>query len=457
MRKFVMYCGAVTVLLAAGTVAAGPLITERINVNPTTGAQADGISDSPVLSADGCVVAFVSQSGTLAPPSYGLTTGSPAQVYAVNRCVTPHTLELVSVTNNGAAAADRACLAPNISADGRYVAFFTPATNLPVPGSGQNGLAPLVFVRDRVTQTTLSPLEAWRPTPQNNGAVGVDGTAAIRYMSADASRFAFDFRSPPAVQQNLYVVNFSAGVSTLQSICPAMDNACLAGTSDYLSISADGSKVLLQSTYPFVAGGGSGLYSLYSYDVATAASTLVSVTANGTPANASVEPLSDISLSGDGHLLAFSSDIATNFPGNTSNTLLLKNATTGAVTLISAMSDGTPVKIGYGIALPQLSADGNRLAFTAENQLVPHNNQVGHDAVVADLSLARLGSACISASGSFGRFGCDGVTISADGKWVGFRSISNNLVPNDTNGEPDIFVVALDPAVDIVFVDGFEP
>ena len=83
MRKFVMYCGAVTVLLAAGTVAAGPLITERINVNPTTGAQADGISDSPVLSADGCIVAFVSQSGTLAPPSYGLTTGSPAQVWTL--------------------------------------------------------------------------------------------------------------------------------------------------------------------------------------------------------------------------------------------------------------------------------------------------------------------------------------------------------------------------------------
>ena len=113
--------------------------------------------------------------------------------------------------------------------------------------------------------------------------------------------------------------------------------------------------------------------------------------------------------------------------------------------------------IGYGIALPQLSADGNRLAFTAESQLVPHNNQVGKDTVVADLSLGRLGSACISASGSYGRFGCDGVTISADGKWAAFRSVSDNLVPNDTNTEPDIFVVALDPAVNVVFADGFEP
>ena len=168
---------------------------------------------------------------------------SPAQVYAVNRCVTPHTLELISVTDDGSAAADAACLAPNISADGRYVAFVSPATNLPAPGSGQVGAAQLVFVRDRVAQTTLSPMEAWR---QNSGGVGVDVTAAIRYMSADASRFAFDFRSPPAVEQNLYVVNFSAGATTFQPICPALDNACLAGTSDYMSISADGNASLQQ-------------------------------------------------------------------------------------------------------------------------------------------------------------------------------------------------------------------
>jgi Tol biopolymer transport system component len=454
MRRLARYSAAMA-LLSSTPVFAGALITERVNVNPSTGIQADGISYSPALSADGCVIAFVSQSGTLAPASYGLTTASPAQVYAVNRCVTPHTLELVSVTSNGAAAADRACVAPNISADGRYVAFVTQATNLPVPGSGLT--YGLVYVRDRMTQTTLSPLEAWRPTTLNNGGIGVDSTAAIRYMSADATRFVFDFRSPPAVDQNFYIVNFSGGVSTMQPICPALNNPCLAGTSDYLSISADGSTVLLQSTYPFVAGGGSGLHSLYSYNVATTASTLVSVTANGTPANANVDPLSDISLSGDGHLVAFSSDTATNFPGNTSNTLQLKNVTTGAVTLISASSDGTPVKIGYGIALPQLSADGNRLAFTEENQLVPHPYQVGNDAIVADLSLARLGSACISASGSYGLLGCDGATISADGKWVAFRSNSRNLVPNDTNSEPDIFVVALDPAVDVVFAEGFEP
>jgi Tol biopolymer transport system component len=457
MRKSLIDSAAA--MLAFSTAAfAGPLVTERVNVDPATGVQADGPSYSPVLSANGCVVAFVSQSGTLAPAGYGLTTSSPAQVYAVDRCATPHTLELISVTNDGTGAADRACLAPNISADGRYVAFVTPATNLPVPGSGQNGAGQTVFVRDRVAHATLSPLEAWRPTPQNNGGVGIDGTAALRYMSADATRFAFDFSAQPTIQQNYYVVNFSGGASTLQGMCPAASNACLAGTSDYMTISADGSTVLLQSTYAFAASGVSGIYNVYSYDVASAASALVSATATGTPANASDQPLSDISLSGDGHVAAFSTYLATNFPGSTTDTLQLKNVSTGAVTLVSALDDGTPVKVGFGVALPQLSADGKRVAFTANHsELAPHYNKSLYDAIVADLSLGRLGSVCISASGAYGRLGCDAVTISTDGKWAAFRSLSDNLVPNDTNTVPDIFVVSLDAAVDVIFADGFEP
>ena len=456
MYRLCRYLAAMMALTSAPAFAAA-LMTERVNVNPTTGLQADGISYSPVLSGDGCVVAFVSQSSTLAPPGYGLTTGSPAQVYAMNRCVIPHTLELVSVTNDGSAAADNGCSAPNISADGRYVAFVTAATNLPVPGSGQNGAPNGLYVRDRLNHTTLSPLEAWRPRSQNNGSIGVDGSAALRYMSDDASTFVFDFRSPPAVQQNLYIVHYSAGVSTLQPLCAANDIACLTGTSDYLAISGDGGTVVLQSTYAFDGGSSNGFYNVYTYNVATAVATRASLLTNGSAANQSVDPLSDLGISGDGHEVAFSSGTASNFPGDINDTLQLKNVPGGAVTLLSATVDGTPEKIGYGIALPKVSADGNRVAFTSENQLVPHNYQVGYDAIVADLSLGRLASACISASGSTGTNGCDGTTLSQDGRFAAFRSNSTNLVPNDTNVKPDIFVVALDPAIDLIFATGFEP
>jgi len=454
---FIRVCLALGLLTANIGASAIALFTERVNVNPATGAQADGISDAPVLSADGCIVAFVSQSGTLAPASYGLTKTSPSQIYAVDRCVTPHTIELVSVTADGLAAADQSASTPNISADGRYVSFMSAATNLPVAGSGHSGDAPFLFVRDRTSQTTFSPLQAWRPTANNNGGIGFDSTANIRYMSADASRFVFDFRSPPAVQQNLYVVNYAGGVSTLQPICATFDINCLTGTSDNLTISADGSSVLLQSTYAFAAGGSiGGFYSVYAYDVGSAVSTLVSVNANGTPANQSVQPLTDIALSGDGKFAAFNAATATNFPGNTGNTLMLKNRISGDLILVSAASNGTPVTISYGIALPQLSDDGNRVVFTAENAIVPHLQQAGYDAVAIDFARGRVVSVCISSSGSFASAGCSRATISGDGKWAAFRSIANTLVQNDTNEEPDIFVVSVDPVLDDLYADGFE-
>jgi Tol biopolymer transport system component len=450
------FFGAVIVLFAAASAVADPLITERVNVDPVTGMQADGISYSPVLSADGCVVAFVSQSSTLAPPSYGLTTDSPPQVYAVDRCVTPHTLELISVTDDGTTAADRDCAYPNISADGRYVSFVSSAGNLPVPGSAPSGEGNFVFVRDRVAGTTLSPLEAWRVTSNTIAGVGFN-SSPNRYMSSDATRFAFDFYNSVSVPSNTYEVDFSGAASTLQPLCPTASLQAAVPCTE-AQISGDGSTVVFDTSYPIVASDVDGFSDVFSYDIATATSALVSVNANGTQANHDVNPYGDLNVSGDGHLVAFSSDEATDFPGATIRTLLLKNMTTGDLTLISAASDGTPESITEGVAAPQLSDDGNRLAFNSDNaDLAPHPFKALDDVLVADLTLGRLGSACISASGSYGRVGCDGAAISADGKWMAFRSNSENLVPNDTNGEPDIFVVALDRAVDFVFADAFEP
>jgi len=470
MYTFYRPCAAVAVLFAAATGHAGPLVTERVSVNPASGLQADGPSDSPALSADGCIVAFVSRSGTLAPGSYGLTKTSASQVYAVNRCVSPNTIELVSVTNDGSTASDRDCFYPNISADGRYVAFITSAGNLPVPGSGPSGQVFLPFVRDRLTQTTLSPLEAWRTTPNNGAGVyfdtlGTNPVARQNYMSADASEFAFWFFDGVSPTLNVYAFHVSGATTTLYTICPG----AAAGSCSKPQISGDGSTIVFPSSHALIAGDVNGSADVYAFDTATTDSSLVSVTAANVQANNPVDPGNDLGISNDGNVVAFLSDTATNFPGNTPFTLLAKNRTSGEVTLISAGPGGTPEvptlftnneanEVG---ATPQLSADGNRIAFGSNNPAItpyPDPFTLGSlDAVVADLTLKRLGSACLSASGSHGDQGCDTVTISADGKWVAFRSISDNLVPGDTNALADIFVVALDPAVDDVFASGFEP
>jgi Tol biopolymer transport system component len=458
IRNLATYCGAAIALVAIGIATAGPLTTERINVNPTTGAQADGSSSSPVLSSDGCVVAFISQSSTLAPASYGLTTGSPSQVYAVNRCMTPHTLELISVTNDGSAAANNACQYPNISADGRYVSFVTTAGNLPVPGSAPAGQGWFVFIRDRVANTTISPLEAWRVTSQN--IAGLSETNLLHhYMSGDATRMALGFYNSISVPSDLYMVSIAGGAGTLHAVCPAAAQTSSVPCRQP-GISGDGGTVIVDTSYPMVASDVNGHADVFSYGIATAASTLISVNADGTQANSDVYPYGDVAVSDHGAFVAFSTTGVTNLTGNTMNAILVKNVASGDLTLASATNDGTPESINSGTALPSLSADGSRIVFTSDNpdlSLSPPGSSAPKDALVRDMTLGHLATACISASGSHGNNGCDGIEISADGKWAAFRSISNNLVPNDTNNLPDIFVVSLDPAIDDVFTNGFEP
>lgn len=449
---FLLFPLAASLLGAAG---AAPLHTERVNVNPTTGAQADGPSSSPVLSADGCVVAFVSQSGTLANPSYGLTRNSPAQIYAVDRCVTPHTLELISVTSDGTAAADEACGYPNISADGRYVAFITLSGNLPVPGSAPDNSGQFVFVRDRVAQTTTSPLQAWRVTANTSGGISFSG-ALHRYMSADATRFTFEFYNSVTVPYNLYTFDVSGGATTLHAVCPSAAEGG-AGACSGEHISSDGSTLVFRTDYPMTAGDTNGFTDVFAYDVASGVSTLASVNADQSQANQAVDSTTDLDVSGDGSRVAFASGVATNFPGGTTHTLLLKNLASGELKLISALPDGTPETLSDGFAVPQFSADGSRLAFNSENSaLSPWMQYVVIDALVYDAAQTRLHSVCLSSSGSYGTLGCNDVTLSADGKWAALRSLSSNLVPGDTNDYPDIFVVAADAAVDLVFAAGFE-
>jgi Tol biopolymer transport system component len=184
---------------------------------------------------------------------------------------------------------------------------------------------------------------------------------------------------------------------------------------------------------------------------------VISINLDNSQPNQTVDAYGDVGLSGNGHVVAFSSAEATNFPGNTSYTMLLKDLDTPSLKLIGAMPDGTPEFITAGIAAPQLSDDGSRVAFNSDNSaLSPWLMYSVKDALVYDRATNALHGVCVSASGSYGTFGCDSVSISADGKWAAMRSVSSNLVPDDTNTQPDIFVVALDPAVDLVFASGFE-
>jgi len=115
------------------------LVSRGLDGAPATG-------DTPVISADGSVVAFRSRSDTLT------SDGNPnlrEHIYTFDRAT--QAIERVDVDSSGLIG-DGDTLNLAISADGRYVAFDTSADNLTLgPGDGQ-GMD--VFVRDRIARTT---------------------------------------------------------------------------------------------------------------------------------------------------------------------------------------------------------------------------------------------------------------------------------------------------------------
>lgn len=130
---------------AATAVAASAPSTELVSLT-STGAQVDGdVSSEASMTPDGRFVVFTSSSPNLAPGAAG---GTGAFVYLRDRTLA--TTELVSRAGDGGPPNGNSANGlgpPVISADGRYVAFASQASNLVV---GDTNNAVDIFVRDRL-------------------------------------------------------------------------------------------------------------------------------------------------------------------------------------------------------------------------------------------------------------------------------------------------------------------
>src|SRR5439155_637363 len=138
------------IAVAVALPGASPGPTQRVSVD-SAGNEGNNSSGSSPLSADGRFVAFCSYASNLVPGDTNMAT----DVFVHDRQT--GATERVSVASDGAQANYRSCESTwvwsgvSISADGRFVAFMSLASNL-WPGGAGAGTA--VFVRDRQTGTT---------------------------------------------------------------------------------------------------------------------------------------------------------------------------------------------------------------------------------------------------------------------------------------------------------------
>src|SRR5215207_6210961 len=124
--------------------------------------------------------------------------------------------------------------------------------------------------------------------------------------------------------------------------------------------------------------------------------------------------------------------------------LAAPSAQAATTSLVSLSSTGGQMHNPFGgwpFLDPTVSADGRFVAFgTAANDLVPGDTNPIEDVFVRDRRTGATTRESVSSEGLQASGGSFQPSISADGRYVAFKSYAPNLVAGDGNGMPDAFV-----------------
>ena len=204
------------------------------------------------------------------------------------------------------------------------------------------------------------------------------------------------------------------------------------------TISADGRFVAFASAATtLVPDDRNGEVDVFVRDLLTSRTTRVSVSSAGAEGNgASGKP----SISANGRIVAFPSTATNLVPGDTNRVqdIFVRDTRSGKTRRVSVGLRGAQPN-GPSLS-PVVSADGRMVAFSSEAaNLVAGDRNGEMDVFVVDLARARTFRVSVALEGeSPGRSEIS--SIAADGQVVAFRSFSPNLVPDDRNGLADVFV-----------------
>ncbi|MCO4746717.1 MAG: PD40 domain-containing protein [Proteobacteria bacterium] len=313
---------------------------------------------------------------------------------------------------------------PSISADGRYVAFVT-QSNFDAGDIGTTD----VYLRDTVNGTT-----SW--ISKNAAGEGGDRDDFWVDISADGSVVAFSSNSTNLVagDDNLTTdMFFWEDGQPLERF--AMANGAYASNP---VISGDGSYVaFISDAASAVARGGGPEEDAYLLDRGTGSAVLMSRDANGTD---SISYSLPDDISDDGKLVVFwTRSPLTADDGNTSDDVYLYDrlADDNEVVSLDVDGDQTVRSANY----PRLSAAGDMLVFQSNGQYTDVVTGGPTHIYLRDLATGAVSIVSVDDSGTPADTGAVKATLSADARHVGFVSSASNLDTASTVGTRHVFVV----------------
>jgi Tol biopolymer transport system component len=322
---------------------------------------------------------------------------------------------------------------PAISADGRYVAFYSDASNLV---SGDTNGARDVFVRDLQTGETTR-VSVSTSTAEANG----DSFAPT--LSSDGRYVAFESAATNLVDgdtndaNDIFVRDRQTSSTTRVSV--GYDGSQANGGSDQPSLSGDGRLVAFTSAATnIVSGDVNANRDAFVYDRQTGTAVNLSVSSDGTQADLdSFTP----ELSANGRFVAFSS-FADNLivdDLNESSDIFVRDLQANTTERVSEYTSHYEAE-GDSVR-PSISSDGRYVAFDSDAwDLVWGDTNDVHDVFVNDRATSVTTRVSADDSGTQANGESFRPSISGGGRYVAFYSEATNLVPGDTNGATDVFV-----------------
>jgi trimeric autotransporter adhesin len=430
--------------------------------------------------------AFVAVPGTaniaVYDPASGAISNSLPFGIASPAAATAGVVQMITVAPDGSPGNDDSLVAPSISTTGQFIAFQSAATNL-VPGHPASGFQE-IYERNTCIGAPQGCTPSTVPISVTSDGSAVNGQSKYSTLSADGRYVAFT-SSATNILPNTSACAPPAGCVFLRDTCTGAPAGCSPSTT---LIPVGGLyQITPDARYLLIGGGTSNLASIISggpYPAAemvlddtcnevssgcTPGAMLISQSTSGDPAD---ENPTSASVNSTGRYVAFG-DWASNLGQQNENGwpgVFLRDDCIGA----PAGCSPTTIKIddapdgsvangegGEG-GTPSVSGDGRFVAFdSAAMNLVSPNLSAcpGGGSPPQSCGYVFLRDTCNGAPAgctpatSLASLTNDGLlpnadsgdfeSISADGRFVAFASLANNIVPGDTfpiNGWKDIFV-----------------
>lgn len=415
-----------------------PTVEVRLISIGLSGDSANASSEAPAVSAEGNIVAFVSNASDLVETD---NDGNLSDVFIHN--LESDRMQLVSTTSDGSESIyDHGVIYErggyvNLSSDGNYLVFQSYAQDLIEAESNQ----PKIFLYS-VEQEVLQLLYENANGPSIWPMISENGNFVV-FTSPSQEQLA---EAAPINQ----IVLLDRELESIRLVSQNGDGEPANGWSGYSPpvITDDGTFVAFDSIATNLSViDNEDTIDTFLYDGKNETIQLISQNNEGMPANGdSGSP----AISADGRYIVFASmaDNLVEGDHNQASDIFLRDTVTGETMLISKGLNGQPAN--GASSNPDISNDGNLIVFQSQaSNLVPYDPNNAQDIFLFDVARNAMFLVSRTIDDQPANNQSVSPAISGDGSTVVYQSLASNIMSNDTNETWDIFAVRIPSLLEV--------